>query len=185
MIKMLQKIITTAKSYLEDITLPTDTVIDATCGNGHDTAFLSQLVKQGHVYSFDIQKEALENAQEKYTLDNVTYIHDGHEHVSQYVTSPVKGAIFNLGYLPGGDKAITTNFPTTKLALEEIFKLLAPHGRIAIVIYHGHPSGQTERDALLSELAMWPQDSATVLQYQYINQKNNAPFLILIEKNSD
>ena len=75
---MLQKIITTAKSYLEDITLPTDTVIDATCGNGHDTAFLSQLVNQGHVYSFDIQKEALENAQEKYTLDNVTYIHDGH-----------------------------------------------------------------------------------------------------------
>ena len=53
------------------------------------------------------------------------------------------------------------------------------------MIYHGHPSGQTERDALLSELANWPQDRATVLQYQYINQKNNAPFLILIEKNSD
>src|SRR5699024_967400 len=168
MIKMLQKIITTAKSYLEDITLPTDTVIDATCGNGHDTAFLSKLVKQGHVYSFDIQKEALENAQEKYTLDNVTYIHDGHEHVSQYVTSPVKVAILYQCYIQGVDKKITTIYHITTLAIEESFKLLTQQGLIAIVIYHGQPSGQKERNALLSELASWPQDIATVLQYQYI-----------------
>ena len=44
---MLQKIITTAKSYLEDITLPTDTVIDATCGNGHDTAFFKSTRQTG------------------------------------------------------------------------------------------------------------------------------------------
>lgn len=182
---MLQKILDTAKSYIGEITNPSDILIDATCGNGHDTNFLSQLCPSGHVYSFDIQKEALDKAKAKYDLNNVTYIHDGHETVGSYVSSPVKAAIFNLGYLPGGDKTITTNFPTTKLAIEEIFKILSIGGRIAIVIYHGHPSGKNERDLLLEELSTWPQDKANILRYQYINQKNNAPFLVLIEKVAD
>ena len=32
--------------------------------------------------------------------------------------------LFNLGYLPSGDKSITTNYESTILAIEEAFKLI-------------------------------------------------------------
>ncbi len=45
---------------------PGDFVIDATMGNGHDTAFLAELVgPSGEVFAFDIQKEALINTEQK------------------------------------------------------------------------------------------------------------------------
>ena len=110
------------------------------------------------------------------------YFHDGHENIAQYVSVPVKAGIFNLGYLPGGDKSITTSYDTTITAINELFNLLTPGGRIVIVVYHGHDSGKIERDALLESLSTWPQDKAQVLRYQYINQKNSAPFLLIIEK---
>lgn len=179
---MLQRILPTAKRFIEEIVSSNDIVVDATCGNGNDTLFLSDLVPGGHVYSFDIQLEAINTARSKINAENISFIHDGHQHIGQYVSREVTAGIFNLGYLPGGDKSITTTFETTSTALKELFNLLIVGGRIAVVIYHGHDSGQDERDALLSDLQSWPQESAQVLQYQYINQKNNAPFLIIIEK---
>lgn len=179
---MLKKILPTAKHYLEEIIEPSDLVIDATCGNGHDSQFLSTLVPNGTVYSFDIQEDAIVKAKEKYPSTNIHYINDGHEHVDRYVHNEIKAAIFNLGYLPGGDKTITTMSETTISALSKLFSLLSVGGRIAIVVYHGHESGKLERDQLLHELSTWPQDTCQVLEYKYINQKNHAPFLLLIEK---
>lgn len=179
---MLKKILPAAKDFIIDITEEDDTLIDATCGNGHDTDFLSSLVPGGQVYSFDIQKSAIDKARAKYQNENITYVHAGHERIADYVNTPVKAAIFNLGYLPGGDKSITTTFDTTITAVDSCFKLLVPGGRIVIVVYHGHDSGKIERDALLDRLHAWPQEAAQILQYQYINQKNNAPFLLVIEK---
>lgn len=50
---------------------PGDTVIDATCGNGHDTLELAKLVcadnAPGYVYAFDVQEDALANS--SYLLD--------------------------------------------------------------------------------------------------------------------
>lgn len=50
---------------------PGDTVIDATCGNGHDTLELTRLVcadhAPGYVYAFDVQEDALANS--SYLLD--------------------------------------------------------------------------------------------------------------------
>ena len=40
---------------------PDDTVIDATCGNGHDTLFLARLVPEGRVLAFDISPLAINN----------------------------------------------------------------------------------------------------------------------------
>lgn len=179
---MLQRILPTAKTFIKEIVTSDDVTVDATCGNGHDTSFLSDLVPDGRVYSFDIQLEALNNARTYISKDNVSFINDGHEHLSDYIKEPVKAGIFNLGYLPDGDKSITTKYNTTITAVHELFNLLTAGGRIVIVVYHGHESGKIERDALLQSLSSWPQNTAQVLQYQYINQKNNAPFLIIIEK---
>ena len=56
--------------------------------------------------------------------------------------------MFNLGYLPGGDKNRTTGISTTLAALEASFMLLTTGGRITILAYTGHPGGQEETEAV-------------------------------------
>ncbi|WP_240724966.1 class I SAM-dependent methyltransferase, partial [Onishia niordana] len=77
-----------------------DVVVDATMGNGWDTAFLAGLTDK--VYAFDVQKEALVSTQallQEKKLE-AKLILDGHESIDKYVKDSVKAAIFNLGYLP-------------------------------------------------------------------------------------
>ena len=52
-----------AHQFLAEVITKEDVVVDATMGNGHDTAFLAQLA--GQVYAFDIQEQALVNTQER------------------------------------------------------------------------------------------------------------------------
>ena len=48
--------------FIRQQVMPGDICIDATMGNGNDTALLSQLAgKRGRVLAFDIQKQALEH----------------------------------------------------------------------------------------------------------------------------
>lgn len=180
---MLNRILPHAKALASETINPGDTVVDATCGNGHDTLFLSGLVPDGKVYSFDIQPEAIESAQQK-TKDatNIEYILDSHANIDSYIKDPIKVAMFNLGYLPQGDKSITTLPTSTIEAIDKLHKQLEVGGRIIIVVYHGHPEGRNEKDALLSHLQQYDQKHSQVLQYQFINQANHAPFLIVIEK---
>ena len=50
--------------------MPGDICIDATMGNGNDTALLSRLAgEKGHVIAFDIQKQALEHTGERLLKD--------------------------------------------------------------------------------------------------------------------
>lgn len=49
---------------------------------------------------------------------------------------------FNLGYLPGGDKTITTQSQTTVEALHVAKEVLMPGGLISLVVYVGHPGGR-------------------------------------------
>lgn len=165
--------------------------IDATIGNGHDTAFLATLVgDDGHVFGFDIQQEALDNTKERlasaHLLERVTLFRKGHEHIKETIPLPfhqkVQAAIFNLGYLPGSDKKIVTQPETTIAAINQLLDIMAPNGVIVLVIYHGHKEGKVERDALLRYTQTIDQQLAQVLKYEFINQKNNPPFIIAIEK---
>lgn len=180
---MLNRILPHAKLLASETIDPTDIVVDATCGNGHDTLFLAELVPNGRVYSFDIQSEAIETAKEKTAhVSNVTYILDSHANVENYITEPIKVAMFNLGYLPQGDKSITTLPASTIDAIDKIYAQLSLGGRIVIVVYHGHETGKEEKEALLSHLEQFDQKFTQVLKYQFINQANHAPFLVVIEK---
>lgn len=183
----LERILPFSKSLIDSYVKENSIVIDATCGNGNDTFYLAQKVPKGHVYGFDIQKEAIENTQYKVKkFSNVSLIHDGHENIKQYVQhehlGKIDAAIFNLGYLPKGDKSIVTKPNTTIKAIEDIFNLMQVEGIIILVIYHGHEEGKIERDQLLKYLYNMDQQKAHVLQYQFINQKNSAPFICAIEK---
>jgi len=171
-----------AHDFLAQVITKDDTVVDATMGNGHDTLFLAKLAKQ--VYAFDIQEQALEKTNQRLQaagLTNVQLILQGHETVDQFV-SEHKAAIFNLGYLPSADKSVITRPHTTIEALEKLCNRLVKGGRIAIMIYYGHEGGDLEKDAVLNYVSQLPQQEYTATIYRTLNQVNNPPFLVMIEK---
>ena len=171
-----------AHDFLAQVITQEDIVVDATMGNGHDTLFLAKLAKQ--VYAFDIQEQALEKTSQRLQeagLTNADLILQGHETVDQFVTE-VKAAIFNLGYLPSADKSIITQPQTTIESLDKLCQMLIKGGRIAIMIYYGHEGGDIERDAVLDFVSQLPQQEYTATIYCTLNQINNPPFLVMIEK---
>ena len=171
-----------AHDFLAQVITQEDIVVDATMGNGHDTLFLAKLAKQ--VYAFDIQEQALEKTSQRLQeagLTNAELILQGHETVDQFVRE-VKAAIFNLGYLPSADKSIITQPQTTIEALDKLCQILVKGGRIAIMIYYGHEGGDIERDAVMDFVSHLPQEEYTAAIYRTLNQINNPPFLVMIEK---
>lgn len=134
--------------------------VDATCGRGTDTVWLT--AHCGRVYAFDIQSEAIASTREALqaagnsdaqslsqaqasqiaagvrdvqalsqtqadgrghkgsdqaeapaALPAVTLIEDSHANLAHYVSEPIGLIVFNLGYLPGGDKQRATQAETT------------------------------------------------------------------------
>ena len=159
-----------------------DIAVDATMGNGWDTAFLAELTDK--VYAFDVQEAALNSTQEFLQEKGLTaeLILDGHENVRKYIKEPIKGAIFNLGYLPRTDKSVTTHAGTTLQALESLTELLLPGGRIMLVIYYGHEGGEIEKEAVLDWAKALPQAQWHVMKYSPLNQIHTPPLLVCIEK---
>lgn len=156
-------------------------VIDATCGNGIDTEFLASKVPNGLVYSFDIQKQAIDNAKIRCkNYNNVKFILDSHTNVHQYISTSVSLAIFNLGYYPGGDLSITTKSTTTITAIDNIIPLLNINGAIIINVYTGHDNHQEEND-LLHYLKGFDKNKYLINHYNMINLKNS-PSVLIIEK---
>lgn len=189
----LERILPFAKTLLRSVLQVGDIAIDATVGNGHDTVFLAEQVGDtGKVFGFDIQREAIEKTKarlsEKNLLDRVQLFQTSHanmrETIPKDVHGKVKAAVFNLGYLPGGDKSIVTKAPSTIAAIEQLLEILTVGGLIVIVVYHGHEEGKRERDELLAYVTNIDQTKADVLRYEFINQKNHPPFILAIEKKS-
>lgn len=162
-----------------------DLVIDATCGNGNDSIFLIKNIEKGHLFGFDIQKEAIENT--KKLLDdnnytNYTLFNIGHENIYKTLKEYEKKIsliVYNLGYLPGGDKKIKTNYRTTIKSIKEGLKLLNNKGHIVITLYPGHEEGKEESTKILEFLEKYK------IKYdEYHNTDNKvAPFTINIKKN--
>jgi len=187
---MIKGILNYAHHLLEESVSKGETVIDATCGNGNDTVFLSKTVgDEGRVLAFDVQRQAIQNTRQlvdELNVQNVSLINDSHAHTAKYLSDDLKGqvggAIFNLGYLPKGDKAIITEGESTIAAIETILMYLKKKGLVVIVVYHGHDGGKTEKEAILKHVIRLDQKNYNVLQYGFINQKNNPPFIIAIQK---
>ncbi|MBM7642384.1 tRNA (mnm(5)s(2)U34)-methyltransferase [Streptococcus loxodontisalivarius] len=180
---MIKRPIHLSHDFLAEVLDDNSIAVDATMGKGNDTAFLAGLAKK--VYAFDVQKEALEKTGERLEgldISNAQLILDGHENVDQYVTEPIRAAIFNLGYLPTADKSIITKPDTTLLAIEKILERLEVGGRLAVMIYYGHEGGDMEKDAVLDYVSKLDQKSFTAMIYQPLNQINTPPFLVMVEK---
>ncbi|MBF6978559.1 tRNA (mnm(5)s(2)U34)-methyltransferase [Tuanshanicoccus lijuaniae] len=169
-------------------TFPNGVFIDGTLGKGNDTLrILNHPDFKGEVYAFDIQQAAIDQSVAKInphpSANHAHLILDSHANLAKYVTEDViHGAIFNLGYLPGGDHSITTQFDSTLQAIHAIAERLVPHGQLILVIYSGHPQGKIEKEKLMEALSLWPQEDYQVLQYGFINQRNHPPMLLVVEK---
>lgn len=164
-----------------------DRVVDATCGNGNDTMLLAGLVgHEGKVWSFDVDAEALEATHGKLcqvSLDAaVELIHDGHQRLADYVREPLDAVVFNLGYLPGGAKEVTTRPETTLAALEQSLDLLVPGGLILLVVYTGHPGGREEGRAVDSWASRLPSPRFNAWKSSLLNRQAEAPYLLIVEK---
>lgn len=186
---MLKNSMQYSHTILQEVVNEGDNVIDATMGNGHDTQFLAELVgSTGHVYAFDIQQDAINRTQDRLTqlalMDQTTLINDSHSNIDNYVSNKISAAIFNLGYLPGDNKSIVTRFSSTIPAIKSCLHLLKVGGRVAVVCYYGHPGGEDELDHVTHYLSQLNQQKFSVLRYQFLNQINQPPILLIIEKNN-
>lgn len=166
-----------------------DYAIDATLGNGHDTLFLAELVgTEGKVFGFDIQKDAIQSTKERLLENNlsdrVELIHDGHENMLGHIPEDqqVSAVMFNLGYLPKGDKNIVTKAETTVKAINQALSLLKTGGVLSIMVYYGHPGTNGEKEAVDELVREIPQDDYEVLSYKFVNQINNPPYLYMIKR---
>jgi tRNA G37 N-methylase Trm5 len=162
-----------------------DTAVDFTMGNGHDTEFLSRTVgESGRVYAFDIQKSAVESTTKNLAAsgcpNNYTLIHDSHHNVKNYVAEPIKAGMFNLGYLPGGDKSITTMRATTLPAIEAAIELLGMDAILLIAVYPGHPEGDAEGKEITEYLSTLSRFKVCCTKVQIVNSPTS-PYFMMIE----
>ncbi|MBA3238939.1 MAG: class I SAM-dependent methyltransferase [Parachlamydiaceae bacterium] len=170
-----------------------DSAIDATCGNGHDTLELCKLAlsnTNGHIFAFDIQAAALETTALRLRenlsptiFNRVTLLKKCHSDLTLpfEFEEPIKLIVYNLGYLPGADKAQTTCVQSTLRSLKSATTLLAPGGLISITCYPGHPEGALEEEALLEFAAKLPRETWNCCHHRWINRQR-APSLLLITR---
>lgn len=158
---------TLAQSILAEHLRAGDLAIDATAGNGYDTEFLAKCVGPGGcVWAFDIQQQAIAATEHRLTqlrltqrqefeggIGEVKLIQRSHAEMAEVLPKEVVGQVsavmFNLGYLPGGDKAVTTVAAETLAALAIALNVLAPQGLMTVMLYPGHPAGEIETRAVL------------------------------------
>ncbi|CAN1263220.1 Putative rRNA methylase YtqB [Linum perenne] len=173
---------------------PGDTVIDATCGNGHDTLAMLKLVAdesgRGRVYGLDIQKDALNSSsslldesltpKERELVKLFGICHSRMEGILPE-NSPVRLVAFNLGYLPGGNKDVITVPETTRLALDAAKRILLSGGLISLVVYIGHPGGREELEAVEGFASGLSVDEWSCCKFQLLNRPV-APVLVFLFK---
>lgn len=181
---LLSRPMTCAHGWISSAVLPGDTVVDATAGNGHDTVFLARLAgPAGHVHAFDVQEEAIRSTRERMEeaglLTPNVHLHlSSHDRLAELVSGPVKAIVFNLGYLPGGDKKTVTRTDSTLAALEQAAALIAPNGLLSVMCYPGHEGGAAEAEAVEALLSRLPHHAWRTGKYQLLNTGSPAPFQV-------
>jgi hypothetical protein len=162
-----------------------DLAIDATVGNGHDTLFLARRVApDGRLIGFDVQHQALDSARDRLRAAGMqpltALLQCGHERMAQQVPPEWAGRVgavmFNLGYLPGGDKTRITAAATTVAALDQAATLLRVGGLISLLVYRGHGGADDEVKAV----AAWLDRLGS--HFQVTRHDSPGPRLYLIEK---
>ncbi len=179
-----------AHTYWERLVGLDDIVIDATCGTGQDSSFLARL-PCSRLYLIDIQKQALEQTKERLLtqygdviMGRITFIEGCHSKIQEGLTLPEQSCkliVYNLGYLPGSDKTLTTHTTTTLQSVSQALQLIKPGGAISITCYPGHPEGALEEEALLDMCEGLSPAEWGVCCHRFLNRQQ-APSLLLLQR---
>lgn len=179
-----------ARVFIHPALGPGATAVDATSGNGLDTVFLAENVGPGgRVYAMDIQETALKKTVERLRiaglLDRVTILPRGHQEMDTLVTGPVNAVMFNLGYLPGSDRSVTTLPETTVEGIKCALRLLSPGGRLSVIVYTGHPGSDTESRVVGELLQSLDVSQFSVQKMTFWNSRKNSPELYFVSRTGD
>jgi len=160
-----------------------DAAVDATLGNGHDTLFLARCVgRAGKVFGFDVQQAAVGNAGKRLDdagVDSGCYalFCESHADMALHITTKVKAVMFNLGYLPGGDKKIITQAHSTVAALSAAIESLSCGGILTVMCYPGHDGGADEADLVTNFVDELDEDDWRVTRYSRAEARASTPYL--------
>ena len=135
-----------------------DVAIDATLGNG-----------------YDCDKYIDKN-------NNVIVINESHDKLSYFIKEPVNCICYNLGYLPGGDKNITTLAESSLSSIKQSLELITKNGIVSIAIYRGHNEGKEEENCIINFAKTLPKNKYGVMLHECINRSITSPLLMIIEK---
>ncbi len=152
--------------------------VDMTCGNGYDTLYLAQIAQK--VYAFDIQDEAIKNTLkllEENQIKNVEVIKESHDLFDIFLEDGIDLAIYNLGYLPSGNKDIKTNALIVLNSLEKALARLNTNGIIVLVIY----LHDLEESRKITDFVANLGNNYDVMKYEVLN-KSNSPYIIRVNK---
>ncbi len=183
--------VTVAQTFVASRLREGDVAVDATAGNGHDTVFLARRVgAAGRVYAVDVQAEAVEATRrrlaEERLDERVVLRRGGHESLATVFPEirkrTVAAVMFNLGYLPGGDKTLTTRPDTTLAGLSGALECLAPRGLLAVVCYPGHPGGSDESSRVTAWAESLPSSEWRVLIGRFASGGNKTPFPAIVNR---
>ncbi|MBR4799615.1 MAG: class I SAM-dependent methyltransferase, partial [Clostridia bacterium] len=118
-----------------------------------------------------------ENAPRNYTL-----INDSHHKLLEYIKEPIKAGMFNLGWLPGGDKSVTTRSDTTLAALRDAISILAPDGIILVALDPGHAEGETEGELIGGYLETLDRHKYCCAEFRIVNSPASSYFYVIESK---
>lgn len=170
-------------------------LVDGTCGNGHDTFFLAECLRrldlggQCPIYSFDVQESALAAAR-RLLADmpehGATFLLADHAALRQSLAergvTEIILAVYNLGFLPGSDKSLTTNAARTLPSLTEAAALMLPGGLLCVHAYGGHGGGLDELTAVDSWFCGLAADTWQAARYEMCNKGRNPEALFLARR---
>lgn len=171
-----------AKEYWKKIVKSGDTVIDATLGNGNDLVYLAGLLKgQGRLIGYEIQSAALKKTQEK-----IEFLQEEEQKIielrlqSHEAFAEEKAAliVYNLGYLPGSDKKITTQTASTIKSLKCAINIASC---ISIMCYPGHTEGSREEKEVLKFVKSLSPSLWDVWSHRRVNQPKS-PLLVFLKR---
>jgi len=182
-----------AHAYWRQFLKPGHCVVDATCGNGNDTLVLAQIVMEGGeagcVIAMDRQQQALyatrqlleQHLSGKWVSRILFYEQCHSSFPTQIGKESVALIVYNLGYLPGGNKHLTTLPTTTMQSLEAALPLVMPGGAISITCYPGHEAGKVEEEQLVKFTAALDPQKWSCCHHRWVNRRDG-PSLLLIQR---
>lgn len=167
--------------------------IDATCGRGGDLIALADLLLLppyfNQIIVYDIQKRALKIAQMRAKMrfsprqmDRIIWLERCHSMLGEAEADlPISLIVYNLGYLPGGNRELTSCAVTTIQSLKQAAQILQPSGAISIMCYPGHFEGGIETTVVREFAKQLNAENWEVSEYSYAG-KPLAPTLIWLKK---